>query len=217
MEGGRRRRQRRPCRPCGCRRCLRLRLCIRLPPAGCLHAHRVHLAGAAALAKALARRTTGFCAPLEPPSSGKGGRAGEGRMTTSRRRQRRRFGRRPPRQPSSSAATIVTLVTPLSSSVIAVTTFLSLGCDATMRSSAGEEGGAPASAPMSPVERTSLPLPQRSWRRHQVIVRVVRGGAEDLPSSSCRQPKDPTAVTAVVAVPAWWGGRRAPKLWVDKN
>ena len=87
-----------------------------------------------------------------------------------------RFGRRPRRPPLSSAATIGTLVTPPSSSVIAVTIFLSFGCDATMCSLMGEEGGAPASAPVSPVNRTSLPLPLLSWRRHQVIVAVTMGG-----------------------------------------
>ena len=70
-------------------------------------------------------------------------------MTSSR--QRRRLGRRSPRPPSSSAVTIVALDLPPFSSIIFVAISLS-GCDATTRTSAGEEGGAPASAPASPVE-----------------------------------------------------------------
>jgi hypothetical protein len=50
----------------------------------------VHLAGAAALAKALGRRATGFYAPLEPPSLQEGGRAWEERTTPNR--QRWQFG-----------------------------------------------------------------------------------------------------------------------------
>ena len=66
-------------------------------------------------------------------------------------RQWRRLGRRPPRLPASSAKTIVALQPPPSSYIIAIA-FSLLGCDATMRTSAGEEGSASALAPASPVE-----------------------------------------------------------------
>ena len=115
-----------------------------------------HLAGTTA--SAFERRASGFCAPLKPPWSREGGRAEERRMTLSRQptaaawaSQRRRLGQRPPCPPASSAVTIVGLEPPPSSSIIAVA-FSSLGCEATMRTPAGEECGAPALAPASPVK-----------------------------------------------------------------
>ena len=108
-----------------------------------------HLAGATALATAFAQRATGFCAPLKPPSLQEGGRAKEGRTTLSR--QRRRLRQHLPRPPSSSTMTIVALEPPPSSSIIAVAISLS-GCDATIHTLAGQEGGALASAPASPIK-----------------------------------------------------------------
>ncbi len=102
-----------------------------------------------ALATAFTRRATGFCVPLNLPSSREGGRAEEGRMTLSR--QRRQLGRWSPRLPSLSAVTIVALNLPPFFSIIAITTSLP-GCNTTTRTLAGEEGGAPASAPASTVE-----------------------------------------------------------------
>ena len=196
-------RQHCPCRLCCCRCCLhlrlrlrlrlhlrlrlrlrlrlplRLRLCFCLPPAGCLHArlcksrrHSSVSKGASAMHNGLLRAPR-----ITIVARGREGVGGEDNLEPPTLR----FGRRPLCPPSLPAATIVALLTPLSSSVIAVTIFLSLGCNATMRCLAGEEGSAPASAPVSPVEGTSLPLPQRLWRRHQVIITVVTGGQKISP------------------------------------
>ena len=168
-----------------------------------------HLAGTTA--SAFEQRALGFCAPLKPPWSREGGRAEERRMTLSRQptaaawaSQRRRLGQRPPCPPASSAVTIVGLEPPPSSSIIAVA-FSSLGCEATMRTPAGEECGAPALAPASPVKSEPASAAAGGGGTGSLFW-LLRGGADDPPSSSCRQPKDlpAAAAAAVAAAPAWW-------------
>ena len=154
--------QHRPCRPCCCRCCLhlRLRLCLRLClllPAGCLHARRHTSCRRGGVGEGARAIRNGLMRAPQTTVVARGQKGGGGEDDL-----KPRFGQWPPHPPSLSAATIVTLVMPPSSSIIAITIFLSLGCNAAMRSLAGEEGGAPASAPVSPVKRTSLPLLLRS-------------------------------------------------------
>ena len=75
-----------------------------------------------------------------------------------------------------------------------------------MHTLAGEEGGAPALAPASPVKIEPASDVVGGGGTGSLL-RSLWGGADDPPSSSCRRPKDPAAAAAVAAAaPAWWKG-----------